>query len=132
MSDNAERRTVAKASYGFVAGMLDPARVTHLLGLTPSSAHIRGELSPRTRTPWPWGVWWVEVVDVDVEPAAASLLSLLRPRRQAIATVISEMSATPSVRLWWEPEGGQGGYSLSATTTRGLAEFADRIDFSFV
>jgi hypothetical protein len=92
----------------------------------------KGDLSSRTRTPAPWSVWHLSVEDSEVEPAAKGLLELLAGKRDAIADVIREMGATASVRIWWEPEDGYGGYTLSSATVRELADLVDRVDFSFV
>src|ERR1700722_10020333 len=84
------------------------------------SAHRKGDLSPRTSTPAPWSVWALEVEDSEVEPAAKRLLELLEDKREAIANVVREMGAIASVRIWWEPEEGYGGYCLSSATVRAM------------
>jgi hypothetical protein len=94
--------------------------------------HKKGEGKLGTSTPSPWGVWQLLVENGDVEASAKRLLELLAGKRDAIAEVVREMGAVASVRIWWEPEGGYGGYTLSSATVRGLAELGERVDFSFV
>lgn len=124
--------TVAKVSFGFQLGAGDPERVTQILGVAPTSVHKKGDLSPRMRTPAPWGVWHLSVEDDAVEPAAKRLLEILAGKRDGIAEVVREMGATAAVRIWWEPEEGHGGYTLSSATVRALADLGERVDFSFV
>jgi hypothetical protein len=124
--------SVATIRFVFRAANLDPARVSEIMGLQPASSHAKGELSSRTKTPFPWGVWAVEFTGAEVEAAALRLLEILAGKKDAIAQVVSQMSATPSVNIWWEPEGGQGGYTISSETIRKLADLCERIDFSFV
>ncbi len=127
-----KHRSAAKINFGFQIGAFDPARITQVLGVAPSRVHMKGEVSPRARTPAPWGTWALEVEDCEVEPAAKRLLELLADKRGAIDEVIREMGAIASVRIWWEPEEGYGGYSLSSAVVRALADLGERVDFSFV
>jgi hypothetical protein len=42
----------AIVSFGLRADTLDPARVTEMLGMSPSNAHRKGELSLRKQISW--------------------------------------------------------------------------------
>jgi len=59
---------------------LDPDEVTRILSCSPSSSHRRGELTPRSRRPWPKGAWLLSVegkAPVEPEHLLASLLDRL-------------------------------------------------------
>lgn len=59
---------------------LDPDEVTKLLSCSPSSSHRRGDLRPRSGTPWPKGAWLLSVegkAPVEPDHLLASLLDQL-------------------------------------------------------
>jgi hypothetical protein len=59
---------------------LDPLEVTRLLSCSPSHSHRRGDLRPRSVTPWPKGAWLLTVegkAPVEPEDLLTSLLDRL-------------------------------------------------------
>jgi hypothetical protein len=41
------------------------------------------------------------------------------------------MARTIDVSIWWEPEGGQGGFTVSGATLTQLAELGEQFNFYF-
>ncbi|MFT3768114.1 MAG: DUF4279 domain-containing protein [Minicystis sp.] len=122
---------VARVGVVLRADQLDPSEVSQALGIEATRAFSKGELSAGKRAPRPWGLWTLEVEDADVERAARRLLSLLADKRGPLDQVARRFHATVSVSIWWEPDGGQGGYTLSSATLAELATLGERIDFYF-
>jgi hypothetical protein len=130
--DNSDQnRSVVKVNLGFISETLQPEEVSLMLGLQPTYSYVKGELSHRMKVPSPWGCWAVEVVSNDVEVATRELLSTLRGKKGQIAAIAERFSATVSVHIWWEPEGGQGGYTLPSDLLIELASLGERVDFYF-
>jgi hypothetical protein len=125
------KRSIARVSVGFKAESLRVAEITRLVGLQPSRSYEKGDLSARTRTPMPWGMWAIEFETDDVESAAKRLLDVLGQKRDAIVEAARQTGATVSVGIWWEPEGGQGGFTLGSETLKQLSELGERVNFYF-
>jgi hypothetical protein len=58
-------------------------------------------------------------------------MSLIRSRRDVISRVVEAYSASVSASLWWEPAGGQGGFTLPSDLLVELASYVSRLDFYF-
>jgi hypothetical protein len=132
MSQTLSAPGIAKVRLTLRSRSLDPTEVTQRIGLAPTVSRAKGELSKRTRTPAPWGLWAVEAIADDVQPAADRLLSMIGEKRSLIAEVARALDATMAVSIWWEPSAGTGGYTLSSETLRDLSELGERVDFFFV
>ena len=76
-------------------------------------------------------LWVVERRGEDVELVALDLLAVLEPRAAAIRAAAKNAKATVSVGIWWEPEAGQGGFSVSADVLRRLSVLCERVDVYF-
>lgn len=118
-------------SVGLKANDLDPEEVTRLVGVQPTRAVKRGVLLPKRTVPSPWGIWVFESRSDDVTKAATEILCALEPRMEQLREASSKYDAEVNVGISWQPEGGQGGYSLPADTLRRLSALASRIDFYF-
>lgn len=127
-----DNMSVAKVSLVFRSDALIPEEVTIILGINPTWAHAKGEEAPKTKTPRSSGVWALEIEGQEVEAVASELLELLKTRREAISIVKKRFDACVAIGVWWEPDGGQGGYSLPAHLVVELASLASRVDFYFV
>ena len=66
-----------------------------------------------------------------VEDAALALLAVIEPKRQTIRDAAESVQATVSIGIWWDPEWGQGGFSVSTDVMRRLLEFGERLDVYF-
>jgi hypothetical protein len=119
--------SIARVSVGFKAESLRVAEITRLVGLQPSRSYEKGD----TRTPMPWGMWAIEFEADNVESAAKRLLDVLGQKRDAIVEAARQTGATVSVGIWWEPEGGQGGFTIGSETLKQLSELGERVDFYF-
>lgn len=127
-----DKKSVAKVSLGFTSESLLPEEVTIILNLQPSRQYKKGDLSDRMRVPKPWGRWALEIEANSIETAARLLLEHFSGKDEQIADVVSRFSAKANVSIWWEPEGGQGGFTLPANVMIKLASLGERVDFFFV
>jgi hypothetical protein len=130
--DSNQNKSVAKVDFGFVSETLVPGEVTTILGMQPTRQYTKGDLSPRMKVPKPWGCWAVAVESNNVKIATRKLLDLFDGKQDFIAEVIRRFHATASVSIWWEPEGGQGGYTLPSDLLIELASLGERVDFTFI
>jgi len=55
----------------------------------------------------------------------------LEPQKNQIQKMIADPSLRVSIAIWWEPEGGQGGFTMNAGTLNRLASLANEVDFYF-
>src|SRR5437660_644080 len=119
-------QTLARVSVSLSADALRPEEVSRLVGLEPSWSYAKGDPSPKTKTPRPWGLWGLEVEDEDVEPAARRLLAMLAGKREKLEDAATRFGAKVTVAIWWQPEGGQGGYTLPSSIVLELASLGAR------
>jgi hypothetical protein len=76
-------------------------------------------------------VWSLEFEGMEVEEAVLELVRSLQNKRPVISELMKLPGVTVSIGIWWEPEGGQGGYSLPGPLVAEVAAFANRVDFYF-
>ena len=133
-SGQQERPDIAQVEFTLSGDMLVPAEVTAASGLVPSRAWSKGDSYEskagglRTR---PFGIWVVTSEGTDIEQCSVGLLAVVEPVIEAIRHIARTAGATVSVGIWWEPEGGQGGFTVSSDVMRRLSELADRVDVYF-
>lgn len=131
-TDGVETPTIARVSVAVKAEALEPAEVTRIAGVVPTRAFRKGEVSPRTSVPRPWGVWALECTSDNIETATAELLAAVETRMEKLREAASMYDdAELTVGIFWQPEGGQGGYSLSSDVVQRLSKLGTRIDFYF-
>lgn len=128
-------RNYVSVSIGLKSDDLDPVAVTRELGIEPTRAFRKGDVElgagRRRPVPRPWGVWSFEVAGENVQDAVLSLLDKVGPVRQRLSAVAQRSAAEVTVGIWWEPAGGQGGFSLPSDVWRRLAEVCERVDVYF-
>lgn len=133
-SGQQEQPDIAQVELRLSGDRLVPAEVTAAAGLAPSRAWSKGDTYEskaggiRTR---PFGIWVITSEGTDIEQCAIRLLAAVEPVIEAIRQVARTAGATFSVGIWWEPEGGQGGFTVSSDVMRRLSELADRVDVYF-
>lgn len=115
----------------FTSENLMPTVVTDIMGISPTKCYSKGEVSPGRRVPRPWGCWSIDAESDDVEDAVRRVVGMIQGRRSAILDIVARYSPTVSASIWWEPDGGQGGYSLPAELVAELSSYVDRVDFYF-
>lgn len=131
-SDFERTPTVAKVSVAVKADALDPAEVTRITDLLPTRAHRKGEVSPNRSVPKPWGIWAIDCTSDNIETATTELLAVVETRMEKLREAASKYDgAELTVGIFWQPEGGQGGYSLSSDLVQRLSKLGTRIDFYF-
>ena len=132
ISDFERTPTVAKVSVAVKADALDPAEVTRVVDLLPTRAYRKGEISPNRSVPRPRGIWAIECRADNIETATAELLAIVETRMGQLREAASKYDgAELTVGIFWQPEGGQGGYSLSSDVVQRLSKLGTRIDFYF-
>jgi hypothetical protein len=77
------------------------------------------------------GLFAVRCEDAVVELAARALLDRIEDQRDALRAYARAHGASMAIAIWWDPEGGQGGFSLPTEITRRLSELGDRLDVYF-
>lgn len=133
-SDQQERPDIAQVEFSLSGDRIIPAEVTAASGLSPSRAWSKGDPYEskaggiRTR---PFGLWVITSEGTDIEQCSIGLLAIVEPVIEAIRPIARTAGATVSVGIWWEPEGGQGGFTVSSDVMRRLSELADRLDVYF-
>ena len=128
-----EQKDIAKVEVGLTGDGMEPDEVTKIVGLSPTRSFRKGErVSKRgIERVQPWSLWALEAEGEDVEATVRVLLTQLEGRLDAWNLVIKETKAQASVSIWWEPEGGQGGFTISSDLMRRLTEFGERVDIYF-
>ncbi|WP_438006554.1 DUF4279 domain-containing protein [Sorangium sp. So ce321] len=133
-SRHEERADIAHVELGLSGDRVVPAEVTAVIGLLPSRAWSKGDSyeskagGVRKR---PFGIWVITAEGSDVEQCALGLLAVAEPRAAAIRQAAEAAGATVSVGVWWEPEGGQGGFTVASDVLRRISELCDRVDVYF-
>jgi len=125
---------VASVGIGITGDLVDPVAVSATVGLEASRAWEKGhryESRSGGTMKKHSGLWVVERRGEDVELVALDLLAVLEPRAAAIRAAAKNAKATVSVGIWWEPEAGQGGFSVSADVLRRLSVLCERVDVYF-
>ena len=144
-----ERDNQNKAFIRFGINGIDlvPGEISDLLRINPSKSWNTGELyqsrfkkkdgstgiQQRKR---PWAIWELsskeQVLSDDIEKHAEYILNIVEPKKNSISSLLNEKkTCRVIVSIWWEPEGGQGGYSLASKTVIRLAALCDEIYFYF-
>jgi len=126
--------TYVAVSVGMTDRYVDPDDLTLATGLEPSRAWKRGDQhTPRSGRQFARssGLWAVEREGQDVQSVAIDLLSAAEPHADAIRDYARSKKSVVSVGIWWEPEDGRGGLSVSAQVVRRLADLCDRVDFYY-
>jgi len=125
---------VAAVELGITGDMVDPIATTAMVGLEPSRAWGKGFVyqsrSGKTMKKQS-GLWVVERRGEDVEPVALDLLATLEPRSAMIRAAAEQGKGTISIGIWWQPEAGQGGFTVSADVMSRLSALCERIDIYF-
>lgn len=129
-----ERPDIAQVELRVSGDRLVPAEVTAASGLLPSRAWSKGDTYEskvgglRARA---FGIWVITSEGTDIEQCSIALLAKVELLADAIRHVARSAGATVSVGIWWEPEGGQGGFTVSSDVMRRLSELGDRVDVYF-
>jgi hypothetical protein len=127
-------RDIAAVEVRMTGHQVDPAVVTAAVGLEPTRAWKKGDVywsRSGESAKHPWGIWVVERRGTEVEKVALDLLDAVEARSKAIRGAADAAQATVSIGIWWEPEGGQGGFTVSSDVLRRLSDLGDRVDIYF-
>lgn len=124
-------------SFGVRGQCLVPEFVSTLLGIPATRQFSKGDShdthsGPMTR---PFGVWAIDsdsfLDSESIEEHATFILGKIEPCRQQVRNLLEDDKLRVFVAIWWEPEGGQGGFTLKAATISRLASLANEVDFYF-
>ena len=135
-------------SIGFVISgdTLIPEAITSLLNVSPSSAWRKGDIFKSRYgkkdgsvdfrdEKRPWGKWALSSVDgtssIEIEDHASFIINQIEPSKDILQNLITDENLRVSIHIWWQPKGGYGGYTLSASTVRKLSMLCNEMDFYF-
>lgn len=127
-----QNQTIATIELVITGETLVPDHITTTLGLAPTRSFMKDDLvSQRTGTKRPWGLWGLEFQGTDVQENAVRLLEALRGKEAAIRTFIDTPGVHVAIAIWWEPEGGQGGFTVESATFAQLCALGTNIHVYF-
>ncbi len=139
-------KTVVHISFGIKGDHFNPSDITDSLGLDPSRSWKKGDkYQSRYRNKdgtfgmreafRPWSIWELSSeknVDSDlIELHSKYLLKQLKLKKSLISDLLKDTSLRVFISVWWEPEGGQGGFTLPSIFLNELSCFCNEIDFYF-
>ena len=120
-------------TFWILGDTLDPGRVTAVLGIGPTYATRKGELTPRTRIPSPMGSWSLEtegrLASTSLERHVAYLLDVLEPAKAQVRSFADDPSLRVEFHCYWMSETGHGGPILSRDVLRRIADLGAGLDF---
>ncbi len=110
----------------------DPQEVTSLLGISPTQASRRGDLSGNPPAPLPWNVWVLSsagsVSSTDSSDHIEWLLAAIGTRASELES-LRERGHRILLYCVWMGKGGYGGPRLSPGALRGLAQLGVEVWF---
>lgn len=128
-----QEKNIAQVEVGLTGHEMEPDDVTKIVGLNPTRSFRKGDrVSKRgIERVQPFSLWALGAEGEDVEATVRLLLMQLEGRLDAWNVAIKQTKAQASVSIWWEPEGGQGGFTVPSDLMRRLTEFGERLDVYF-
>mgnify|MGYP000641500170 CR=1 FL=1 len=128
-----QEKDIAKVEVGLTGHEMDPDDVTKIVGLHPTRSFRKGDRVSKKgiERAQPFSLWALGAEGEDVEATVRLLLAQLEGRLDAWNVAIKETKAQASVSIWWEPEGGQGGFTVQSALMRRLTEFGERVNIYF-
>lgn len=124
-------RSIASVGIRIKSDTLDPADVTQIVGVQPTRAVKKGEQPPDRRVPSLSGMWTYTTSSDQVLAAAMEVLEAIEPVAGRLHDAVAKYGAELTISIYWQPEGGQGGYSLPTDVMRRLSMLGERIDLYF-
>lgn len=128
------RPDTARVQFGLTGDRLDPSEVTRVTGLSPSRSWRKGDLYESKVggiRPRHSGLWVIETEGTRVEQCALALLEVVEPHAEALRRLARAAGAEMSVGIWWDPDGGQGGFTVSSSVLRRLSDLGEQVDVYF-
>jgi len=122
--------TCASVSVGLVGASVDPAALTTITRIQPSSAWTKGSLHlPRAGTSFyrGEGLWAVEREGADVAETAIELLRVAESSGTTLREYAAAEGASLSVGIWWDPR-GVGGFVAPSDIVRRLCALCDTVN----
>ena len=126
-----EKKSLARVGIRIKSDALDTSDVTRIVGVQPTRAVRKGEQPLDRSVPSLSGIWTYSIASDDISNAAVDVLSTIEPVIAQLREAATKYGAELTVSIFWQPEGGQGGYSLPADVMRRLSMLGERIDFYF-
>lgn len=133
-------------SFGIRGDELSPAEITDLLMVRPTKAWQKGDIyKSKYRkndgsfdyrdAKRPWGIWEfsssINVSSENLEDHASYVAEKIEPSNDQIRRLIRQKDLRVYINIWWQPEDGYGGYTLSADTVKRLSVLCSEMDFYF-
>ena len=137
--DDDEDGTEVSVTFAIRGDALVPASISTILGLEPSWSHAKGERYQSragvelARSSGVWSYSSEGKVDTrEAESHAEFILRALSPKKRAITRYLEDPLFRVSIGIWWRPDGGSGGYTMTSESLSRLAEYCNELDFYFV
>ena len=131
--------TEVNISFSISGTDVEPDKISEVLGLAPSHSHCRGDVyeSRSGKTLERYNSVWAfssegKVSEQDPNAHADYVLMNLEPLKERIARYVGNEGVRVSIGIWWKPDGGSGGYTITGDRMARLAQLADELDLYFV
>ncbi len=125
----------AEVGISIIGDLVDPDIVSRGAGIAASRGWKKGDshYGPKSKRwmQYHTGVWSIEFSAEDVETAANKLLRTIETVVPTLRAIANQVNAEMVIKIWWDPEGGQGGFGLRADLLRRLLAVADRFECYF-
>jgi hypothetical protein len=138
MNDQVDLLEKQSITFGIRSENVSVSTVNEDLGIAPSRAFNKGEPLLRTaklhKHPWTAWSWCTEgkVHANSMEAHAEYLLGVFEPKAESIAKYLNDPACDVVIRIDWQANYLEGGYSLSTTAMRRLTAICKRVDFGFL
>lgn len=122
---------ISHVELGITGKHLVPNQITALLGMSPTRSFTKGDIDSGHRVKRPWGLWAITFQGTDVQEDAARLLDAVRGKEAVLRALVETQEVEVSIGIWWEPEEGQGGFTLDSAIFVQLCAVSTRINVYF-
>ena len=131
--------TEVNISFSISGVDIDPDEISEELGIRPSQSHCRGDVyeSRSGKKLERYNSLWTfssegKVSKPEPNSHADYILMNLDPLKERISRYVDDQRARVSIGIWWQPDGGSGGYTITGDRMIRLAQLANEIDLYFV
>lgn len=141
-----ENNEIMSVSFGIRGDDLSPDELTERLNVQPTKAWKKGDPYKSRykdrdgsikyrQAARPWGIWELssteKTASENIENHATIIINELSSSKKQISTLVKEKNIRVYISIWWQPEDGYGGYTLSAETVEELSKLCGEMNFYF-
>ena len=137
--EHEEDLTELNISFSISGSAVEPGKISEELGLVPSHSHRRGDvyesrsgqMLERYNSVWTFSSEG-KVPEPEPNAHVDYVLNNLEPLKDRLFRYIADKESRVSIAIWWKPDGGSGGYTVTSTRMVRLAQLASEVDLYFV